>query len=83
MLKKVQKKDLIKGKLYSDVENHKSRSATILMFDHFDEDGDPCFKYHSGRCSYIKDPDGLIVFSTEDGPFYELPELEKVNQSHD
>lgn len=83
MLNKMLKKDLITGKLYSDVENHKSRIATILMFDHFDEDGDPCFKYHSGLCIYMKDPDGLIRFTSKDSPFYELPESEQVNQSHD
>ena len=81
MLKEVQVKDLVKGKLYSDIKNHKSRLSTILMFDHFDDGEYPNFKYHSGFCSY-GDPDSFICFKGLI-PFYELPESEQVNQSHD
>lgn len=80
MLKEVKRTDLVKGTLYSDNGDHKNELATILMFDHFDKYGDPCFKYHSGKeSSYIENPNGFISFNNKGSGFYELPESEQVN----
>jgi hypothetical protein len=69
-------KDLIEGKVYSDISKEILFPPILLKFIKYDEVGDPRFKHVGGHEIYSEDDDGLIPFFKENS-WYEVENFEE------
>jgi len=67
-MKKIQIKDLVKGKIYLDT-NFKSTSTKLEFVGAFDDEIE--FKMNENDDSYVRESNGNVRFPINTEPFYE------------